>query len=61
MTVRLDPPELGALAVTFYDEGDEPIFEPTKETALIWKETKVVGLFDADIEGGGAITFRLRS
>jgi len=41
--------EWGALAVSFFDEGDEPIFEPSTKTVIIWSEMKVVGLFEKDI------------
>lgn len=37
---------LGALAVTFQDAGDQPIFEPSPETPRLWHETVVIGLFD---------------
>lgn len=40
--------ELGALAVTFQDAGDQPIFEPKPETPRLWHETQVIGLFDQD-------------
>lgn len=39
----------GAVAVTLHDGGDQPILEPTKETPLVWKQTKMVGLFTDDI------------
>lgn len=39
---------LGAQAVTFQDSGDQPIFEPTADTARIWPHTTVIGLFDTE-------------
>lgn len=39
---------LGAVAVTFQDAGDEPIFEPTPDTPRLWHHTIVVGLYDAN-------------
>lgn len=39
---------LGALAVTMKDAGDQPIYEPSAETPLVWDETTVVGLFDGN-------------
>lgn len=42
--------ELGALAVTFRDAQDNPIFEPPKGEAIFWHETLVTGLFDAETD-----------
>jgi ribosomal protein L11 methyltransferase len=39
---------LGAVAVTFQDAGDEPIFEPKPETPRLWHQTIVIGLFDSE-------------
>jgi ribosomal protein L11 methyltransferase len=39
---------LGAVAVTFEDAGDHPIFEPAPETPRLWQQTIVVGLFEID-------------
>lgn len=36
---------LDALAVTFKDAGDQPIFEPKPGTVHLWQETVVIGLF----------------
>lgn len=43
---------LGALSVSFQDDGDQPIFEPLPGTTPIWNETRVIGLFEesADLE-----------
>jgi len=38
--------EFGAVSVTFLDAADNPIFEPSKETTILWKKTIVIGLFD---------------
>lgn len=45
--------ELGALAVTFQDSGDEPIYEPLPGEQRFWSQTHVIGLFpgDSDIDG----------
>ena len=37
--------QLGALAVTFRDAGDEPVLEPAVGTIPLWPELKVIGLF----------------
>lgn len=42
--------ELEAASITFMDAGDEPIFEPELGTTPIWSRTKVIGLFDAEID-----------
>ena len=42
--------EVNAASVTFEDAQDQPIFEPELGTTPIWDKTKVVGLFDAEIE-----------
>lgn len=38
----------GASAVTFMDSHDTPIFEPMPGETLLWGDTDVMGLFDAD-------------
>jgi ribosomal protein L11 methyltransferase len=42
--------EVEAVSVTFEDAQDQPIFEPALGTTPIWDRTKVVGLFDAEID-----------
>jgi len=42
--------EANAASVTFEDAKDQPIFEPELGTTPIWTQTKVVGLFDAEVE-----------
>lgn len=39
----------GASAVTFQDSADQPILEPALGETPLWNETKITGLFDADI------------
>ncbi|SFR61104.1 50S ribosomal protein L11 methyltransferase [Thiomicrospira sp. ALE5] len=41
--------ELGALSVTFAETGEQEIFEPEIGTTPIWQQTRVMGLFDAQI------------
>lgn len=40
----------GAMAVTQAEGGDEEIFEPKLGTTPLWQETKVIGLFCADVD-----------
>jgi ribosomal protein L11 methyltransferase len=42
--------ELGALSVTFQDEGDQPLFEPTPGETPIWRNTRVTGLFEEGVD-----------
>lgn len=42
--------ELGAVSVTFAETGEQEIFEPEIGTTPIWEQTRVMGLFDADID-----------
>ncbi|MGX2029711.1 MULTISPECIES: 50S ribosomal protein L11 methyltransferase [Methylocaldum] len=39
---------LGAVSVSFEDAGDQPLFEPRPGETPVWRQTKVIGLFDAD-------------
>jgi ribosomal protein L11 methyltransferase len=41
---------LGAVAVSFEDAGDQPLFEPKPGETPVWRQTKVIGLFDADAD-----------
>jgi ribosomal protein L11 methyltransferase len=41
---------LGAVAVSFEDAGDQPLFEPKPGETPVWRRTKVIGLFDANAE-----------
>ncbi len=38
----------GAQAVTFVDDKDTPIYEPKPGEIILWPDTQVVGLFDAE-------------
>ena len=40
----------GALSVTFEDNAHQPIFEPELGETPLWNETRVTGLFEADID-----------
>ena len=41
---------LGAAAVTLEDAGEQPLFEPEPGETPLWRSTRVVGLFDADLD-----------
>ncbi|CAI8787963.1 50S ribosomal protein L11 methyltransferase [Methylocaldum szegediense] len=41
---------LGAVAVSFEDAGDQPLFEPKPGETPVWRQTRVIGLFDADAD-----------
>lgn len=45
----------GSLAVTLQDNADHPIFEPALGETPLWQETRVTGLFDADIDTSGTL------
>lgn len=47
--------EANAASVTFEDAKDQPIFEPELGTTPIWQQTKVIGLFDAEVDGQAII------
>ncbi|VAW47925.1 Ribosomal protein L11 methyltransferase [hydrothermal vent metagenome] len=47
--------EVNAASVTFQDAKDQPIFEPDLGTTPIWQQTKVVGLFDAEVDSQAII------
>lgn len=40
--------EAGAIAVTLQDSADEPVYEPPPGEELLWSQTRVIGLFEAD-------------
>lgn len=40
----------GAVSVTFQDTHDNPVFEPLPGETLLWGDTDVIGLFDAETE-----------
>ncbi|HEX7048129.1 MAG TPA: 50S ribosomal protein L11 methyltransferase [Gammaproteobacteria bacterium] len=47
----------GAVAVTFKDAADDPVFEPWPGEMPLWQQTRITGLFpaDADINGVRAV------
>lgn len=42
--------EVGALSVTLQDNADQPIFEPALGETPLWSETRVTGLFEAEVD-----------
>ena len=44
----------GAVSVTLEDNADQPILEPALGETPLWQETRITGLFDADIDTGAA-------
>ncbi|PVZ82146.1 50S ribosomal protein L11 methyltransferase [Serratia sp. S1B] len=42
--------ESGAVSVTFQDTHDNPVFEPLPGETLLWGDTDVIGLFDAETD-----------
>lgn len=42
--------ELGALSVSFEDDGDQPLFEPGPGETPLWQQTRVTGLFEPEID-----------
>jgi ribosomal protein L11 methyltransferase len=40
---------LGALSVSFEDDGDQPLFEPAPGEIPLWHKTRVTGLFEPDV------------
>lgn len=42
--------ELGAAAVTFEDAADQPLFEPYPGETKLWSNTRIIGLFDANVD-----------
>ena len=53
--------ELGAISVSLQDEGDQPIFEPKPGEIPIWANTRVIALFEEDIDLGGVRSAVLES
>ena len=41
---------VGALSVTFADAEDEPLYEPPLNTMPLWQQTRIIGLFESDID-----------
>lgn len=42
--------EAGAASITLQDNADQPILEPALGETPLWDNTKITGLFDADID-----------
>jgi ribosomal protein L11 methyltransferase len=42
--------DLEAQAVTFMDAKDTPVYEPKPGEVLLWPDTQVIGLYDADFD-----------
>lgn len=47
--------ELGALSVSYEDDADTPIYEPPPGTTPLWSATRLVALFETDIDTGAII------
>ncbi len=47
----------GALSVTYMDAEDKPVFEPLPGETLLWDDTVVVGLFDAETDPAPILEF----
>ena len=45
--------QIGALSITFEDSADQPIFEPALGEAPLWNDTRITGLFDAEVDTTG--------
>ncbi len=41
---------LGALSVSFEDDGDQPLFEPAPGEIPLWHRTRVTGLFESSVD-----------
>jgi ribosomal protein L11 methyltransferase len=41
---------LGAVSVSFEDAGDQPLFEPKPGETPLWQKTKVIALFEEDVD-----------
>lgn len=46
----------GAQAVTFIDAKDTPMYEPKPGEVMLWPDTQIVGLYDANHDMQGVIT-----
>lgn len=51
-TVESGLEDLGAVAITYSDAADQPIFEPPLGTTPLWDNTLVTGLFTDDFDSG---------
>lgn len=41
---------VGALSVTLADAEDQPLYEPPLNTMPLWQQTRVIGLFESDVD-----------
>jgi ribosomal protein L11 methyltransferase len=41
---------LGSVAVTLQDAADQPLYEPPLGTTPLWHKTRIIGLFEADVD-----------
>lgn len=48
--------ELGAQAVTFIDAKDTPMYEPKPGEIMLWPDTQVIGLYDANEDLSWVVT-----
>ena len=42
--------QVGAMSITVEDSADQPILEPAVGETPLWNETRITGLFSADID-----------
>ena len=47
----------GAAAVTYMDSVDNPVYEPLPGETILWNNTTVVGLFEADVDPKPIVDF----
>jgi len=47
--------ELGAVSVTLQDNADEPVFEPGIGETPLWEQTRVLALFEEQVEADAVI------
>ena len=52
---------LGAIAITYRDAEDNPIFEPELDTTPLWKSTLITGLFPSSTANTDSGTFLVNS
>lgn len=45
----------GSQAVTYVDAKDTPMYEPKPGEVMLWPDTQVVGLFEADVDMNGIL------
>ncbi len=42
--------DCGSMVVTLEDVNDTPVYEPLLNTTPLWKQTRITGLFEADVD-----------